>query len=130
MKNKIYEFQVLPNGFNDGMRIFCKIMKGLIFTLRKMGFSIIIYVDVASLQGETYQECLENILETIKLLYDLGFTINFKKSSVTPTQIITFIGFKFNTKKMIITLIANKKEKLIKKDKRIKDSKNPSIREV
>ena len=129
-RNKIYEFQVLPNGFNDAMRIFCKIMKGPISTLRKMGFAIIIYVDDALLQGETYQECLENILETIKLLQQLGFTINFKKSSLTPTQIITFIGFQFNTRDMTITLIQNKKEKLIKKAKRIKDSKNPSIREV
>ena len=50
------------------------------------------YVDDSYLQRETYQACLDNISDTIKLLRELGSVIQTEKSVLTPCQTIVFLG--------------------------------------
>ena len=45
------------------------------------------------LQGDTEQECMNNIKATVDLLLRLGFIIYEKKSVLKPTQKIEFLGF-------------------------------------
>ena len=90
-----YQFEAMPNGYLDAMRIFAKLLKPVFHTLRKMGYVSIIYVDDTLLYGDTYEECMSNVLATLEMLQDLGFVIHAKKSVLIPTQCITFLGFIF-----------------------------------
>ena len=45
----------------DAMRVFTKLLKPVFATLREQGYESVIYVDDSLLQGDTYQECLDNI---------------------------------------------------------------------
>ena len=108
-----YQFEAMPNGYLDAMRIFAKLLKPVFHTLRKMGYVSIIYVDDTLLYGDTYEECLKNVLATLEILQDLGFVIHATKSVLIPTQRITFLGFIFDTLAMTITLTKEKKNKLI-----------------
>ena len=127
---KIYQFECMPNGYKDAMRLFTKLLKAPIATLRRMGFEIIIYVDDSLIQANSYQECVDSIKAIIKMLTDLGFKINLKKSVVDPTKIIIFLGFSFDTVNMTITLVEGKKNKIVAKAKSLLASNKPSIREV
>ena len=127
---QFYEFQVLPNGYSDAMRLFTKLLKAPLSALRKMGFSCIIYVDDSLLKGDTFEECLHNIAATEKLLKDLGFSINYVKSILQPTQIIIFLGNEINSKDMTLQLTSKKKQKIINKALLILKNNNPSIRQV
>jgi flagellin-specific chaperone FliS len=40
-----------------------------------------------TIQGDTFQECLENVAKTISLFKELGFTIDFEKSSLKLVQL-------------------------------------------
>ena len=99
----------MPNRYSDAMRLFTKVLKPAFFYLRKVGYLSVVYVDDSYLQGETFEECLQNITETVKLLQSLGFTINPEKSVVKPTQKLTFLGFVLNSKIMTLTLADVKK---------------------
>ena len=75
------------------MKVFTKVLKSALSHLREIGCLSVVYVDDSYLQGETFEECLQNITETVKLLQSLGFTIHPEKSVLKPTQKLTFLGF-------------------------------------
>ena len=102
----------MPNGYADAMRVFTKLLKPVFSTLRELGYESVIYVDDSLLQGDTFNECMENVLTTLRALRDLGFVIHPVKSKFIPTQKITFLGFIIDTIKMTLTLTTVKKEKI------------------
>ena len=93
----IFQFCAMPNGYCDAMRVFTKILKPVFATLREEGHESVIYVDDSLLQGDTFQECLDNIMATLGMLQSLGFVIHPEKSVLYPTQTIIFLGFIINT---------------------------------
>jgi len=105
-----YKFLALPNGYGPAMRIFTKITKVPFSFLREQGFLSVVYVDDSLLIGDTYEECVDNIRETVTLLRELGFTIHLDKSVLQPQQKIKFLGFDINTIDMTLTLPITKKE--------------------
>ena len=71
----LFQFTSMFNGYGPGMRIFIKISKVPFEHLRSQGHNSVVYVDDSYLQWDMYQSCLGNILDTIKLLRELGFVI-------------------------------------------------------
>lgn len=53
-----YEFNSMPNGYLDAMKVFTKVLKSSFSYLRKMKYLPVVYVDESYLQGETL---LQNI---------------------------------------------------------------------
>ena len=125
-----YEFSSMPNGYSDAMRVFTKVLKPAFSYLREIGYLSVVYVDDSYLQGETFEECLQNITETVRLLQSLGFTIHPEKSVLKPTQKLTFLGFVLNSKTMTLTLTDAKKEKIIKLGEGIINRQYITIREL
>ena len=81
----------MPNGCGPAMRIFTKTSKVPLGYFRSQGHNSVVYVDDSHLQGNTYQFCLATILDTIKLLRELGFVIHPDKSVLTLSQTIVFL---------------------------------------
>ena len=55
----------MPNGYGPVIRIFTKISKIPFFILREKGFLSVVYVDDSYLQGDDYDDCFSNVLNTI-----------------------------------------------------------------
>ena len=90
----------MPNGYGGpAMRVFTTIVP--FGHLRSLSHNSVVYVDDLYLQGDTYQACLDNISDTIKLLRELGFVIHTEKSVLTPSQTIVFLGFIISPKNMM-----------------------------
>ena len=111
-KGNLYKFTCMPNGYGPAMRIFTKITKIPFSVLRGQGHISVVYVDDSWLAGDTFEECMCNINDTIELLISLGFTIHPQKSVLTPTKKITFLGFDINSEEMSISLTLEKKQKI------------------
>ena len=71
-----------------------------------------IYVDDSLLKGDSVVECCDNVYATKNQLEALGFTIHLLKSSMIPSQKITFLGFDIDTVRMTISITNRKKEKI------------------
>ena len=68
-------------------------------------YSIIIaYLDDLLLIGKTKEEAMEARDSVIYLLTNLGFTINWEKSVMEPTQKIEFLGMILDSREMTISL--------------------------
>ena len=76
----LFQFICMPNGYGPAMRVFTKISKVPFGHLRSLGHNSVVYVADSYLQGETYQACLDNISDTIRLLREQGFVINTQKN--------------------------------------------------
>ena len=106
------EFSSMPNGYSDAIRVFKKILKPVFSYLTKIGYLSVVYVDDPYLHGETFEECLQNIIETVKLLQSLGITIYPEKSVLKSSQKLTCFGFVLYSKTMTVTLTNTKKKKI------------------
>ena len=104
----------MTNRYSDAVGVSTKALKPGFSYRREIGYLSVVYVDDSYLQGETFEECLQNITEIVKLLQSLGFTIHPEKPLLKSTQKLTFLEFVLNSKTMTLTLTDTKKEKIIK----------------
>ena len=103
----------LPNGLAEAPRKFMKILKAPFSFLRTRRHSNLAYIDDSCLIGTSFGSCTENVLNTMSLLDNLGFTIHPEKSVCVSTQILTYLGFVLNSLNMAISLTQDKANKII-----------------
>lgn len=108
----LYEFNCLPFGLNTAPYVFTKLLKPVMEFLRSQNLISVIYLDDIYLIGRDKSDCNFNIQKTCSLLKKLGFLINNEKSSLTPSNRCKFLGFIFDSRKMILELPTDKKEKI------------------
>lgn len=99
--NQLYEFQALPFGVTSAPRIFTKTMRPVIGILRSRGVRCIIYLDDLLIMATTKEKCLQHLRQTLEILSRLGFRINWKKSSLIPTQVEQFLGLTIDSHEML-----------------------------
>ena len=99
-----YKFIGMPNGYSEAMIIFTKIVRPVFGYLRQEGYLSIIFVNDSYLQGNTENDCLENIEVTENLLIKLRFKIHEKKSILKPTQESEFLGFVTNMLQVLLQI--------------------------
>lgn len=83
---KLYQFICLPNGLSSSPYIFTKILKPVMMVLRARGFVSVIYLDDILCIGNNFNECQENVKNTVSLLIKLGFLLNKRKSQLIPSM--------------------------------------------
>ena len=64
----LYQYTCLPNGLASAPRIFTKLLKPVYCTLRSMGHLNSAYIDDSYLQGDSVEECNDNITATATLM--------------------------------------------------------------
>ena len=107
----VYKYLVLPMGFRDSPRIFCKILKPVLAFLHRKGHISSVYIDDFYLQGRTFEECFNNVETTLELLKSLGFEIS-DKSSLQPSKTMIHLGFLLDSHQMRISLSEEKRERI------------------
>ena len=112
-KGTCYQFKALPFGLCLAPRIFMKVLKPAAPFLRRKAIRVPIYLDNFLLLAATVKEAVKNTQLVVTLLQSLGFTINLKKSLLIPTQVITFLGFQIDSMCMMISLQAEKANKIL-----------------
>lgn len=126
---KTYEFNCLPFGLNCAPFVFTKLLKPIAIFLRSRKFFSVIYLDDFLLIGDTYMECEKNVHATTKILENLGFLINFKKSNLKPSQQCQYLGFLYNTTNLTISLPDKKKADMLEFVEKFKTKKTCKIQE-
>ena len=81
---KLYFFTRLANGLSTASSIFTKVMKPVFGTLLELGHENVAYIDDSLLHGDSYEQCMNNIINTMKLFDFLGLTIHPDKSLIVP----------------------------------------------
>ena len=69
-----------------------------------MGIILAIYIDDGWIKGNSYHQCLHNVLVTVKLFAKLGFLLHQEKSVPVPCQQVSILGFDIDSVAMLITI--------------------------
>ena len=77
-------------------------------SLRKQGHLSSSYIDDCYLQGDTYDECRQNVIQTKTQLQNLRFFPHEEKSQFTPMQQLTYLGFELNSVNMTVRLTGDR----------------------
>lgn len=129
-RGKLYEFLVLPFGLSTAPFIFTKVTRPVAAFLRAQGIRLIFYLDDILILGQTFQECLLNVEKAVSLLQMAGFLINWKKSSLVPTQRFLFLGLWWDTVLESISLEERKLTSLQSQASRLLSLKSPNCRSL
>ena len=129
-EHKLYQFTALPNGLTSGPREFTKMLKPPFSHLRKLGHTIVGYIDDTLLIAQNEEGCSRAIKDTTKFLSDLGFIIHPKKSVLKPTHEIAFLGFIINSQTMSVRPTVEKCDELRKLCKHLSNKQTMKIHEV
>ena len=85
--------QEIDGGLSTAPRIFIKLLKPVAAFLRKQGYRIIFYLDDFLLLASSKAEALRLTQMSLSLLQSLVFLINWTKSTLSPVQSVTYLGF-------------------------------------
>lgn len=110
--NQLFEFKTLPMGLSTAPYVFTKLMKPVVAKLRAQGIVCVVYLDDLLLISSSQLEAVRNTEFTVNFLSSLGFTINTHKSQLVPQRTCEFLGFVYDSDKMIMYLPDKKKLKL------------------
>ena len=127
---KYYQYTCLPNGLASAPRIFTKLLKPVYSALRSMGHVSSAYIDDSYLQGDTYIECYNNVVDTAKLFSQLGFCVHPEKSMFEPKQEIVFLGFILNSLDMTVTPTKEKIHRIISSAAALLETTTITIRQL
>ena len=96
--------------------------------LRSLGHLSVAYIDDLYLQGDTYEECLQNAIDTIQIFDKLGLIVHPKKSVFKPVQSITFLGFVLDLVKMRVYLTSDRAASINNACSNLLKNPKPSLR--
>ena len=125
-----YQFTCLPMGLCTGPRDFTNIMKMLFKFLRSKGHLNTFYIDDSFLIHKSFTGCLQNVIDTVQLSTEAGFTVHPEKSVFRPTKQLSYLGFVLNTEFMTVQLDDRKRCKIIHKITSVLSKTRPVIQEV
>ena len=107
-----YKYICLPNSFSPAPRIFTKLMKPVLSSLRKKGHQVMNSLDDFFLLGDTFEGCTYAVINTCDLLIKLGFSIHPDKSQFIPVQKIEYLEFTLDSTSMTVPLTDIKQQKI------------------
>ena len=91
---------------------------------------MIIFLDDILLLAPTVETMNQHARMTISLLESLGFLINYKKSTLVPTQRILFLGMLIDSTTMEFILPTEKSENIQRECRNLLKTQQPSIRQI
>ena len=78
-RNQLFQFAALPFGLTSAPRVFTKVLKPVIASMRQRGIRCLIYIDDLIIVASSKMECNEQAAFAVQLLTDLGFNVNMEK---------------------------------------------------
>ena len=92
-----------------------------------MGHVSVAYIDDSYLKADTYDHCVENVIDTVTMFNNLGLVVRPEKSVLFPTQQLVFLGFILDSILMRISLTPEKARKVKNACQQLVDTVLPSI---
>jgi hypothetical protein len=105
-------------------------MKPIVAELQGTGIIVVIYPDDLAIISPSFDQALQDLRATVKLLESLGFVINQEKSHFQPSQVIEYLGFQINSLTMQVFLPMGKMNHLLNKARLLSNSASCTIRKV
>ena len=129
-RDSLLEFACLPFGLASAPRVFTKLLKPVLSILRQRGIRLIVYLDDILLMAPSVEQVLQHAASTLNLLEGLGFTVNYLKSVLVPSQQMEFLGSLVNSLDLSLSLPRDKIRKIQSKCQDLLNTPVTTVREL
>ena len=120
---EILQWDALPFGLTCSPRVLTKVVKPIIAFLRATWAILIsVYMDDMLIQASSASEALLHTQLVMLVMMALGWSFNWEKSVLIPSQTVVHLGFVFDTESMTIACPKDKIDRLrVKSRKALQD---------
>ena len=94
---KTYQFRVLCFGLTTSPQVFTRIMAPVSAILHRHGVRMLRYLDDWLILASTEIGCIQSRDRLLSVCKELGIQVNFKKSSLVPTQSLVYLGMEIQS---------------------------------
>ena len=129
-EGQLSKFLCICFGLGPAPQIFTKLLKIPIAILRRINIRIIVYLDDMLLMCQTIEGLNIAKHTLILLLQQLGFIINLKKSVLSATQNLEFLGLEVDSVNMTLILPMEKVKSLTQKYRKLMENPKPTLWEI
>lgn len=107
-RQQTYQYRVLPFEPSLSLLMFTRTLKPLLRWARRKGIRTSVYLDDLISMVKSEQQSLAHTEQVCQKMIEIGWLINWKKSSLTPSQQITHLGRNIDTKTMSLSIPGKK----------------------
>ena len=126
----LYKFVCVCFGIKSAPFLFTKLLKPVYAMLREQKIRCFYYIDDSLNMDKEMAVCQSNTKMMLHSLESLGYTVNYKKSVLVPTQRIIFFGFILESVQFKIFLTEEKVQKIKTKAQSLLNTRLVVVREV
>ena len=126
----LFEFICLPFGLSSAPRVFTKVLKPFVASIRNKGIRLVIYLDDMAIISSSRELSSQEAAIVVQILESLGFITNKEKSVLIPSQKIVFLGYVIDSVAMTVSLPEEKLNKLKEQTLSLSWKPQCSIREL
>ena len=119
-QEEVFSFKSMCFGLCLAPRIFTKIMVWVRKLITVQGIRVMAYLDDLIIWADSKELSEQHTKLTLQILQELGFLINFKKSSLVPTQKITWLGVFWDSAQESVSLPQGKQIDLAKQARKLR----------
>ena len=94
---KTYQFRVLCFGLTTAHQVFTRIMAPVSAILHRHGVRMLCYLDDWLILASTEIACIQSRDRLLAVCKELGIQVNFKKSSLVPSQSLVYLGMEIQS---------------------------------
>ena len=95
-RSQVFQFTSLPFGLGTAPQVFTMIVKEVKLMALSSGLRLYQYLDDWLIRSESQEEAQVNTQPVVDLAQSLGWIINQEKSELKPTQVFSFMGYKYH----------------------------------
>lgn len=96
-RDQVLQFNVLPFGLSLAPWAFTRLTREVAMYCRSRGIRIRMYIDDWLILAQSLELCRSQTQEVMDITQQLGFRINWEKSSLEPSQQFVYLGMRFDT---------------------------------
>ena len=109
----LVEYQVLPFGLSLAPRTFTKCMDAVLEPLSSIGIQVLNYLDDWLLCSPSREQAAKDTSLLLRHIRELGLVVNEKKSHLSPSQDVVFVGMAIDSSLMRASLPAKRVETIL-----------------
>ena len=96
-----YQFRVLCFGLTTAPQVFTRLMAPISAILHRYGIRMLRYLDDWLILAESRTACIQARDRLLQVCEELGLQVNFKKSSLIPSQDMTYLGMQIQSVRFV-----------------------------
>ena len=99
----VWQFRALPFGLNTAPRVFTAVTAAVVAYTHLNGLSLRVYLDDWLLNPISEELAKQQTQWLLDLFACLGLVVNVEKSSLTPSQVATYLGILLDTRVLLVS---------------------------